>query len=182
MADETQTVEQEKPTGAAPEEKNVEVVFTPEQQKHVDSIISDRLKRAKTSWEADSKAAQQKAQEKAEADRLKEQNEFKTLAEKQQARLDALEPQFKTTSEQNERYKSALEKQLAKAKEGLSKPILTLLERMDVVEQMEWLAENAGQVELPKVKGPDPTPKPNGNDQLNDEQRRAKAAQARNYW
>lgn len=92
MADQdTQTAVQTQPQVSEPGESNVtgptpeiKVTFTPEQQAAVNKMIADRLKRKE---EADEKkAADEKA--KAEEAKLKEQNEWKLLAEKHQAELE----------------------------------------------------------------------------------------------
>jgi hypothetical protein len=76
------------------------ITFTPEQQAHLETILSERLKRAKTSWDEASAKAQKKAQDEADAKKLAEQNEFKTLAEQRQAKVGELEGQLAATNAQ----------------------------------------------------------------------------------
>ena len=66
------------PTGPA----NAGIQFSPEQQAHVDGLITDRLKRAQVKWEADQKASSDKAAATANATKLAEEKRFQELAEK----------------------------------------------------------------------------------------------------
>lgn len=122
-------------------------VFT---QADVDRIVKDRLEREKTARE---KVAL-KAKEDAEAEGLKKNQEWQALAQKHEARtnellakLDELEP----LGDQVDRYKGALESYLVTEKKDLPKHVLVLLEMLDPVEQIEYLAAN--REELGKVGG-----------------------------
>lgn len=77
-------------------------------QAQVDAILKDRLARA------DKAAAEklQKEQEAAEAKRLAEQGEFKTIAEKEKARADALEATLKQRDYDSLRTKVAVANKL----------------------------------------------------------------------
>lgn len=72
--------------GASP---NAGVTFSPEQQAHIDSLVTDRLKRAETSWQAKQQAAADKAKADAEAATLAEQKRFQELADKTAKERDA---------------------------------------------------------------------------------------------
>ncbi|HEY3310564.1 MAG TPA: hypothetical protein VGK00_02885 [Anaerolineales bacterium] len=113
------------------EEQEAEKVFT---QADLDRIIKERLEREKTTRE---KAAA-KAKEEAEAEGLKKSEEWQSLAKRLEARVGELEP----ASEQVTRYKSALDKYLEAEKKDLPKHVLVLLEKLDPVDQMEYLSAN----------------------------------------
>ncbi len=139
-------------------------------QADVDRIVKDRLEREKSAREK----ATQKAKEDAEAEGLKKNQEWQTLAEKHEARtnellakLDELEP----LGGQVERYKGALEKYLATEKKDLPKHVMVLLEKLDPIEQIEYLAAN--REELGKTTGtggvpasPDPKTRTLSEDEL----------------
>lgn len=83
-----------------------------------------------------------KAQSDAEAARLAEQGEFKKLAEQAEARAKDLEP-HKVTAE---RYGAALTKLLEAERKDLPKHVLTLLDKLDPAEQLEYIAENRAEI------------------------------------
>jgi hypothetical protein len=83
------------------------------------------------------KAAEQAAQ-KAEEERLAKQEEWQQLAEQRQARISELEP----LSEDVERYKGAVEGLLEAQRKGLPDYVIALLDRLDPVDQLQWIAEN----------------------------------------
>lgn len=114
-------------------DKNTEEkpIFT---QKQLDAKIAERLTREKNKQDEAVNKAKKEAEEKALADNA----EWKTLAEKREQELSALSP-FKDKAE---RYEKALTAQLEKAREGLPKAVLTLLDRLDPAEQLEYIAEN----------------------------------------
>jgi hypothetical protein len=107
----------------------------------VERIVKDRLERAQR------KAAEQQeaARREAEAKALAEQGEFKTLAEQRQAEIDELHARIKdadTLAKERDRYAGALKAQLQAAKDGLPPHIVTILDKLDPVEQLEWIAAN----------------------------------------
>jgi hypothetical protein len=63
-------------------QQNAGISFTTEQQAHMDSLIADRLTRAKGKWETDRQAAADKAGSDAEAKRLADDSKFAELADK----------------------------------------------------------------------------------------------------
>jgi hypothetical protein len=66
-----------------------QVTFTPEQQAHIDGLVSERLKRAQTKWQTDAQAAADKAKAEGEATTLAEQKKFAELAEQRAKERDA---------------------------------------------------------------------------------------------
>lgn len=89
----------------------------------------------------------------AERTRLAEQGEYKKLAEDAEKRAAELEPH----KAKAERYEASLTKLLAKEREGLPKHILTLLDKLDPADQLDYIAENR------ETLSPKQTPPPNIN-------------------
>lgn len=88
-----------------------------------------------------------KAAKAAEAKRLEEQQEWRELAEKRQAALVELEPY----KEMAERYKGALGAVLEAQRKGLPEHITTLLDKLDPVDQLAWIADNQEAIRKPTV-------------------------------
>jgi hypothetical protein len=126
-------------------------------QAQVDALIRDRLDRERK--KADE--AQRKAADEAEAKRLAEQNEFKTLAEKHAAKAAELEP-YKAKAE---RYEAALTALLTEERKAVPEHLHPLLDRMDPAEQLEYIAGHRDQLAPPAngaVAGVPPTPRAAG--------------------
>jgi hypothetical protein len=70
---------------ATGDENGGKIEFSPEQQAHIDKIVSDRLKRDREAQARKVEAAQKAAADDAEKARLKEQEEWKALAEKHES-------------------------------------------------------------------------------------------------
>lgn len=147
--------------------------FTKDQ---VEALVKERLDRAER--KAAEKAA--KDREAAEAAGLAEQQKFKELADKHAAKVAELEPQLTTVTEKAERYEKALTGYLATLRKTVPANLLTLLDKLDVVDQLEWIGANADKVSAPTVQGVPPTPKPNGN-QTEADREKARSSQANFY-
>lgn len=162
--------------GDKPEDKK----FT---QKEIDAIIAERLGREKKNQEA----AAEKARKQAEEDALFKNQEFQKLADERGKRVAELEGQvgeLTSVREQADRYKGALEKYLVVEKKDLPKHVLTLLEKLDPVDQIEYIAANRAELGKPtqeQVKGVPPSPEPKER-KLSDEQKaEARKGQASLY-
>lgn len=145
-------------------EKKIFISFESEEafQNAIDSRLKDRLDREAKKREA----AAQKAKEEAEAAALAEQLKFEELADKRAGKITELEGNLttatgdlETANSQLKRYKTALTQQLEAAKKDLPEATLELLNRLDPVEQLEYLAKH-GQSIAPKPNGVPPSPKP----------------------
>ena len=113
------------------------IEFTPEQQAKVDEIIKARLEREQAKREK----AEATAREEAKAKSLEEQQEYKQLAEQRAARVEELEPyQAKA-----ERYEAALNAQLDTEIKLVPPHVKDLLDRLDVAEQLEYIAQHKEQ-------------------------------------
>lgn len=124
----------------APEKK-----FT---QAELDNILRKRLDQEKQQREK----AEAKAREEAEAKALLEQQKYQELAEaraKRIAELEATAAELEGAREQAERYKSALSAHLETQRKGLPGHITTLLDKLDPVEQLEWIAANQAAIGPP---------------------------------
>ncbi len=114
-------------------------------QEQLDAIVQDRLTRQQTKFEAD----QKKAVEDAVAAVKQEQTDALTQA---QARIKELEPlgtQVETLKQSGDRYQAALTKHLDTARTDLPDHIKGLLDKLDVVDQLDWLATNQEAIRKP---------------------------------
>lgn len=138
-------------------EKKVE--FTPEQQKELDRILAERLKREKEKAER----AEAKAKADAEEAALKDKQAFEELANKRQTRIAELEAQtseLDTSRQKLADYEKTFKDILKAEKDGLDASIVALLDKLDPLEQLKWLSENKGKGK-PAPKSPvPPTPPP----------------------
>lgn len=119
-------------------------------QADVDKIVTDRLAREQTKSQRET----EKARIEAEAAALLQQGEFKTLAEQRATQIAKLEP----LAQQAERYGKALQAQLEAARTGLPDHLTALLDRMDVAEQLEYLAAHRAKLVPVAPVGPPPPP------------------------
>lgn len=140
-----------------------EVTFTPEQQAAVDRLVKERLDRAKKQSEAEA----EKARKKAEEDALTKNKEFETLANTRQQEIEAKDEELaelKGIKEQSEKYSEAIGKIVKTQIEKLPKPVQVLLEKMDPLEQMDYIAQYAKDLNLdlkdvPETDAADPSKK-----------------------
>ena len=175
------------PVSAAESQPESGKTFT---QADIDRIVKDRLEREKSAREkATSKAKEEASRARtgttSEAEALKKNQEWQALAEKNEtranellAKLGELEP----LGDQVTRYKGALEKYLATEKKDLPKHVLVLLEKLDPIEQIEYLAANREDLgKTGKVDGVPPSPDPKQRTLSDDEKEAARRGQASLY-
>lgn len=134
-------------------------------QADVDLILKERLERQKKHTEAET----EKARKKAEDEALEKNKEFQQLAETRQKTISELEAQIETLKAVDEtkgKYEGALKKYLSEASKSMPKHVLPLIEKLDVVEALEYITANAKELginalstvpETPKEKGSGPT-------------------------
>jgi DNA repair exonuclease SbcCD ATPase subunit len=143
---------EEPETGDAPgQESGGEVTFSDEQQAKIDRIIAERLSRAEEKWKTKAEKVRQKAKEEAEKARLKEQAEWKKLAEQAESKLEEIKPQYESASEKLERYQGALSGYLEAARDGVPDYVTDLLDKLDPVEQLQWLADHSEELAKPRA-------------------------------
>jgi len=130
-----------------------EVTFSDEQQQHIDKLIGERLTRAKGKWETDLEAAKTKATKDAETARLAEQEQYKELAGKYQARIGELEP----LEGRMQAYVEAVDTLLAAKLKELGQPAQTAVDNLpgdpDALGKLHWL--NANDALFAKTSPPD---------------------------
>lgn len=166
------TIETPPANGDANRDKPTEAITPPEAKpkgetaagdtvpkSEVESIVRARLK----AFEDDQKKKAEKDQRAAVAAALREQGDFARLAEAREAevqeaarKIAELEPE----KARADRYEESLKKHLAAQRKGLPKHIVALLDRLDVADQLDYLAENA---EAIAAAAPAPETKPNGS-------------------
>lgn len=110
-------------------------------QAELDALIAERLKRQKTAFEAQ----QQKQKDEAEQRTLAEQQQFKELAQKHEARVKELEP----LQSEVETLRAVVQQQLDVAKKDMPKHITALLDKMAPADQLAWIAENKAELTKP---------------------------------
>lgn len=144
-------------------------------QADLDRIVKERLERAQKQAEAKT----QKAREEAEAKALADQEKWKDLAEKHGTKLQTLEADLETRSteletaaQRIERLGQALTAQLAAQKEGLPEATLELLNRLDPVDQLEYLAKHRGSLTA-NTNGVPPSPAAADETAVTDEQKKS---------
>lgn len=136
------TIEQGKAPAAAIKAETPETI--PYSRFHEVNESLKELKKWKTERETADKAAAKTAEE-AEKKRLAEQGNYQKLAEDAERRAKEFEP-FKTKAE---RAEAALTKLLEAERKGLPKHVTTLLDKLDIVDQLDWIAENRAELQKP---------------------------------
>lgn len=140
-------------------------------QADVDQIIKDRLARQKKQDEKEV----EKAREKAEEDALKKNSDFQKLAEKHEKTIAELEGQIKDFTdikEQSKKYQNVLNKYLTEAKKNLPKHVLPLMEKLDIVDALEYVTDHADELGV-QVLGVPQTPKEKEKKLSDDEKKQA---------
>jgi hypothetical protein len=154
------------------------VTFTEEQQAAVDLIVKERLEREHKK----SEAAAEKVRKQAEEEALTKNKEFETLAEQRKIKVDELEAQVSELAplkEQVEKYKGAMETILKAQMAKLPKALLPLLEKLDPIEKMQYLADHAKELNVEVIGVPE-TDTNDSTHKLNEEaQAKAKQQNAR---
>lgn len=181
VEEQVQENEAEAGTGDATDNGGEAVTFDEAQQEKLNAIIAERLERERAKWEQKLEEEQKRAEEAAEEKRLAEQKKYKELADRKAARAEELSAQVEALEPEVERYRNALEAQLAAVRDGLPDHILALLDKLDPVEQIEYLASNSEQLR-PSSGGVPASPDPDGKRTLDDETRRKRSVKVRNYW
>lgn len=154
MAEEQTTQQQESAvttddaTGATEPNSGNERRFT---QADLDDYLKVRLEKERGMREKAAEAARLDA----EAKSLIEQQKFKELADQRELRIKELEPVL----EQNERLTAALKTHLDTQRADLPEHIIGLLDRLDTVDQLEWLATNRSALTPTRTNGVPPTPR-----------------------
>lgn len=111
-------------------------------QADVDAIVKDRIAREKRKADETAEKAKTEAEQKA----LLEKGEFKTLAEQRATELETLRKDLeaaKTHEQTADKYRKALKERLDAEKKNFPAHVVSLLDKLDPLEQMEWITTNA---------------------------------------
>ncbi len=147
--------------------QTAKVTFSVEQQAEVDRIIKERLAREKK--HADD--ASEKVRKQAEEDALTKNKEFETLATTRQKKIGELESQVAELvpfKEQTEKYKGAMEKILKAQVDKLPNAIKVLVAKMDPIDQMQYFADHAKELNIEVIGVPE-TQTSDSTNKLNEE-------------
>lgn len=163
-----------------------------EQPEAVRKAHEDHVAGLKTALDAERKRAKDlekaqrdrdKAAEEEERKRLEEAGEFKELAQQAETRATKAEARVAELEPLGERVaalEGALKGYLDAEREGLAPHVLALLDKLDVVEQLSWIAANR-EVLRPQDgrRGVPPTPNADPKAKLSDEEKRKQAWKTR---
>ncbi|MDI6769746.1 MAG: hypothetical protein QMD04_08725 [Anaerolineales bacterium] len=152
-------------------------------QKKVDEILKDRLERERKKAEE----AAKKAADEAVAEAAKKNGEWQKVAEQREKEIaEAREKlqELDKAQEQINRYSETLNKHLETQRAGLPEAITKLLDKLDPVDQLEWLAANKEAIGKTKLDGPPPSPSPDGgaNGKQLEEAKEEFARRVRNWF
>lgn len=183
---ENETPEGEKPNEEKKDEKKTEEGSDrrSEAEKKLEAENSELKAKLKATNDENARRRheQAEAEKKAKADedaRLAEQGKFKELSESQAktiADLQKVVEESKPITTQLEKYKQVVKAYLDAEKKIVPDIYAPLLERLDPVEQLEWIAANKDK--LAHTDGVPPTPNGKGNKKLNEAQEKTAREQA----
>lgn len=159
----------------------------PEQSKTFDAAYVAKLRKEaaenRKRAEALEAAEMQRATEAKAADelRLAEQQKWQELAQKRQDELATIKAEAETLKTQSTRLADALNGYLAKEREGIPDHIGALLDKLDVVDQLAYIAANreAWAATNQRPGGVPPSPKPGEAPALSEEERRQRSFKIR---
>lgn len=128
-------------------------------QARVEELLKVRLDREQKKAE---KAAED-ARAAAEAEAAKKNGEWQKLAEQREGQLSDLQKrlsELEPVTTKAERYEGTLKKFLDAQRQGLPQHITALLDKLDPVDQLEWIAANQETLKQKPAGGPPATPPP----------------------
>lgn len=137
------------PTGSVSdpaEPKQTGVTFSQEQQDYLNSLLKKERTEAKKQAQKEFDAAQQKGKEDAEAERLKQQNEWQKLAETHEGAVKELTPKVETLTAQVTAYEAVivelLEAKIKALGDGAKTAVNALPGSPDSLAKLQWLNAN----------------------------------------
>lgn len=153
-------------------------------QSELETIVKDRLDRERRKAEKES----EKKKETEKAERLKEQEKFKELSETQAAQIADLTAQNESITTELEdlkaihtKYEKAIKAHLETQREGLPDHVLALLDKLDPVDQLEYIANNADALKI-KPKGLPKTPDASDDGELSAEEKERLQKQSDQFY
>jgi hypothetical protein len=123
-------------------------------------------------------------EENQQVEALKKNEEWQGLAEENQRKVEELAgriAELEPLGEKVTRYMGALEKYLEAEKKDLPRYVLVLLEKMDPVDQIEYLSANRGELGKRAAVGVPASPEAKERTLSEDDLERARRAQANLY-
>jgi hypothetical protein len=112
-------------------------------QADLDNLIKDRLERQRRALETQKQEERQAAETKA----LEEGREYEKLAAQRAKEIDQLKPRAGLAAS----YEQGVSKLMLKATESLPSTIQTILNKLSLPDQLDWLSENLDSVKAPAV-------------------------------
>jgi hypothetical protein len=127
-----------------------------EYQATIDKIVTERLERERRKNEKE----RDKEKEELELKQLEEKEEWKKLAEKSTAKVTTLEAELAaliSLKEKQDKYEKALKTYVDSLRKGIPEHVVTLLDKLDPVEQLEYISANIDALrKKPIPESPDP--------------------------
>lgn len=151
-----------------PDKPTAKVSFSAEQQAEVDRIVKDRLDRERKK----SEETAEKARKKSEEDALSQNKQFEELANTRQGKIVELEKKLQeneTVASALQQYKEVVAGIVKNQVANLPKPVKSLIEKMDPLEQMQYLVKNAKELNI-EIKPVPPTDTDDSNNKLQKEE------------
>lgn len=179
------TTEEQKPEGAAvdvaQQATEQAVAFSPEQQRAIDKLLSERLKRDRAKWEEGLAEKGRAEAEAAEAQRLQDEQKWQELARKHEGKAAEEAARVKELAARLERADAVVGQLLEARKAGLPDAVVKVLDGRDVYDQLEivnaFLAAQPAAAGQPAQRpATTATPPAQGSRGLTPEERRARAA------
>jgi len=113
--------------------------------------------------------------ESADEERLKGQQEWQELAEKQEGKATEVASQLEASVKQVDRLTEVLAVYLEKEMKAVPEHLTPLLEKLDVIERLAYLIENRESLSPKKVDGVPASPEADQKSVLSEDDRRSKA-------
>lgn len=168
--------------GKKPDAENLQDKGNPELQETFSREYVQELRQEAAKHRTELKKLQEaeeeraKKQKEAEEKRLESQKEFETLANERKTELDKANESINTYKAELEAQTAVLSQLYESRKSLVPEMFRPLLEGMDLVKRLQWIAENESKLKpASNGNGIPHTPNPKGTGDLTPEQRRARA-------
>ncbi len=145
----SEEIKNDKPEQDAPEQPAAEPKDTDKKEHMIPKSRLDEVIQERNEMQSRIEALE-KASKEAEEQRLKDQEQWKELAEKRQQELESLKPKAAIAEEQEKTLQNYLEAQIQDIPETLHSLIP---EQLTTMQKLQWLAKN--KAKLIKPSGPD---------------------------
>lgn len=117
---------------------------------------------------------EQKAKDQEKA--LEDNEEFKTLAEQRKSEIEELKPKYELLEAKTKAQEKVIEKMVENSLGLIPDAFKSIFDKLDLLEKVDWLAENKEFLETDqkKISGPPKTPNPKTKTGLTDTERKRK--------